>query len=485
MIEALLATSIFITILSGIRSNSIFHKLTIILSFVVVIILSILICKIRPEEEIKFLINENVSLYLRPNKLGSIFIVLVASLWPISYFYSLYYIKVKNEGRVERFGVFLNASFCASIALGLAGNLMTMYVFYELLTLLTLPLVGHVYSPAASHGLRQYINYLFSSSVCLFLPTVIFVTYACDGGYFNGDSNGILHNIWHGHKILILLAFMYGIAKTAIFPLHDWLIYAMAANYPTSAILHGVLVVNSGIFCLTKILEEIVGQQTLETIINGYHMIYFLPMIGLAYSGTMGIIETSAKKILAWSTICYLNLMLVMLLSNLGSEIVIKQLIIHSYAKLSLFLLLGYLYTKEVFFDVDDLAGVIKNQKIIFLLFVLTSLILSGYSIFYFGEFKDVVKNIAASNYNLASLLSIILSSFFSIIYLGRIMISMSYGATSDKFSANGNLDSDSDFNAESNPESNRVLFCLVCTAALGANIVALYVEPIYDYLCS
>ncbi|WP_304440312.1 proton-conducting transporter membrane subunit, partial [Oleiphilus sp. HI0067] len=159
------------------------------------------------------------------------------------------------------------------MAICFSDNLLTLFIFYEVLTLSTYPLVTHAGTKEAKEGGRIYLGILLSTSVG-FLLFAILGTYAITGtldfkpgGVFDESSPDLMVG-------LLLVLFCFGIGKAALMPFHRWLPSAMVAPTPVSALLHAVAVVKAGVFSILKVAVYIFGLDTLSDLATTDLMLY-------------------------------------------------------------------------------------------------------------------------------------------------------------------------------------------------------------------
>jgi len=209
----------------------------------------------------------------------------------------------------------MNLSIVSASFIAISGNLITMFSFYEILSLSTIPLIIYSGTEESYKALYKYLKLLFIPSTFFFL-LAIFLIYANFGHSSFIDDTGLFEyiKISEYQVIFILLLFILGIAKLATIPFYSWLSTAMVAIHPVSAILHAVAIVNSGIFCFAKILIYIFGIDYLSEISMGQYLI-FIPISTIIFGSIIALYQDSVKKILAYSTIIQMNIMLASLLS--------------------------------------------------------------------------------------------------------------------------------------------------------------------------
>ena len=205
----------------------------------------------RPEITVGEMIPSlNIAFKIEP--LGLIFALVASFLWIINSLYSIGYMRANKEKNQTRFYVCFALALSSSIAIAFSANLITLFIFYEILTLSTYPLVTHAGTENAKKGGRIYLGVLLTTSIG-FLLLAITSTWLI-AGTLDFTPQGILENKASNTIIGILFAlYIFGIGKAAIMPVHLWLPAAMVAPTPVSALLHAVAVVKAGVFTIVKI----------------------------------------------------------------------------------------------------------------------------------------------------------------------------------------------------------------------------------------
>ena len=205
-----------------------------------------------------------LTLAFTPEPLGMLFALVAGSLWPLASLYTIGYMRGAGEKNHTRFMFFYAIAIHAAMAIALSGNLLTLFVFYEVLTFSTYPLVTHKGTPEAKQAGRIYLGILVTSSVVFLLFGVISVWMLA--GTLDFASGGILAGRLDPVYVPLLLGlFAFGIGKAALMPLHRWLPAAMVAPTPVSALLHAVAVVKAGVFSMLKISVYVFGIDFLTT----------------------------------------------------------------------------------------------------------------------------------------------------------------------------------------------------------------------------
>ena len=183
------------------------------------------------------------------------------------------------------------------MGIAFAGNLLTLFVFYEVLTLSTYPLVTHAGHEKARNAGRVYLGILISTSIGLLLPAIIWVWYVA--GTTDFTAGGILAGHISGPLLTLLAAlFVFGIGKAAVMPTHRWLPAAMVAPTPVSALLHAVAVVKAGVFSVVKVVAYIFGLELLQTA-PGIEWLLYIACFTVVVASIIALQQDNLKKRLA------------------------------------------------------------------------------------------------------------------------------------------------------------------------------------------
>jgi multicomponent Na+:H+ antiporter subunit D len=251
--------------------------------------------------EFRVALLPGLDLVLRADALSMLFATLSAVLWLVTTVYAVAYLE-RSADRARFFGFF---SLCVTATMGIAmaGNLLTFFIFYELLTLTTWPLVVHHGTRAAFAGARSYLAHTLGASAVLLVGMVWLYSLTGAQDFIAGGSVGEL-NIEHPVQLRIVFALLViGLgAKAALFPLHSWLPRAMVAPAPVSALLHAVAVVKAGAFGLVRLVDDIYGPELVAELGLG------LPLAMLAgftiiYGSVLALFQSDLKRRLAYSTV--------------------------------------------------------------------------------------------------------------------------------------------------------------------------------------
>ncbi|MBN1140273.1 MAG: monovalent cation/H+ antiporter subunit D family protein, partial [Deltaproteobacteria bacterium] len=247
-------------------------------------------------------------LKLRVDAMGFLFALVASFLWIFTAFYSIGYMGALKEHAQTRFFAFFAVAIAAALGVAFSANFLTLYLFYEILSLSTYPLVAHDQTPEAYAAGRKYLIYLLGSSVALILPALV-LTYTATGSLDFADN--IRTGIFPASTPPALIVTVYilcllGFAKSAVMPLHGWLPSAMVAPTPVSALLHAVAVVKVGVFSTTRIMLYLFGVDTMERLCLGIPTAYFVSITIVAAS-LIALTKDNLKARLAYSTVSQLS----------------------------------------------------------------------------------------------------------------------------------------------------------------------------------
>ena len=319
-----------------------------------------------------------VELAFRVEPLGMLFAALASGLWIVNSLYSIGYMRGNNEKHQTRFYVMFAVSLAATIGVAFAGNLITLFLFYEMLTLSTYPLVSHKGDANTVRSARVYLGILLTTSIGLFLPAIIW-TYTVAGG---GDfvPGGILAGHVEGPAIGLLLGlFVFGIGKAAVMPVHRWLPAAMVAPTPVSALLHAVAVVKAGVFTITKVIVYVFGVDFLFAAPSSGWLLYAAAFTIIAAS-VVALRQQNLKRLLAYSTIAQLSYVVMAAailkpLAEIGAAI---HMVAHAFGKITLFFAAGAIYVAAKKTEIGQLKGIGRRMPITMTAFTIGALSMIG-----------------------------------------------------------------------------------------------------------
>lgn len=301
---------------------------------------------------------DNLTLEFTVEPLGMLFGALAATLWIVNSIYSIGYMRGNKEKKQTRFYIFFAVAISAALGVAFAGNLLTLFLFYEILTLSTYPLVSHKGDADTLKSARVYLGILLATSIGLLLPAII-ATYVITGT-LTFAPQGILEGHLSGPAVGLLLAlYVFGVGKAAVMPVHRWLPAAMVAPTPVSALLHAVAVVKAGVFTITKVIIYVFGVDNLFSEPSSEWLMYAAAFTIIAAS-VVALRQQNLKRMLAYSTIGQLSyvIMAAALLKPLSEIGAAVHIVAHAFGKITLFFAAGAIYTASKKTELHQLTGI-------------------------------------------------------------------------------------------------------------------------------
>lgn len=299
-----------------------------------------------------------LSIALHTEPLSILFALLASGLWIVTSIYSMGYLRSTRSVHTTRYYACFALALFGAMGVAFAANLLTLFVFYEVLTLSTYPLVTHLGSERARDGARTYLLILLSTSIGLLLPAIVWTWSVA--GTLDFVPGGILEGkLGPVAATVLLLMFLFGTAKAAVMPVHRWLPAAMVAPTPVSALLHAVAVVKAGVFTLAKVVIYIFGTDFLARVPYEVIALYIAGFTVLAAS-VVALRQTNIKRLLAYSTIGQLGyvVMATMALAPYAEIGAALHIVAHAFAKITLFFTAGAIYIASKKTEVTQLSGI-------------------------------------------------------------------------------------------------------------------------------
>jgi multicomponent Na+:H+ antiporter subunit D len=359
----------------------------------------------------------NVSLGLQVEPIGATFALVASGLWPLAQLFAIGYMRGNNEANQSRFYIFYTAAIGTALLIAFAGDLLSLFVFYELMTVLTFPLVAHKGNEAAKNGARTYLAVLMTSSILFFLFVVISV-WGIQGSFAFAPEGVLAGKVSPLITMLLYTACILGVGKAALMPVHRWLPAAMVAPTPVSALLHAVAVVKAGVFTVIKVTVYVFGIDWLaET--GGNLPILYLASFTLVCASVVALQKQNLKARLAYSTISQLAyVVLAAALVSTGSiAIALYQLVAHAFAKITLFFCAGAIYTSQHKSEIKDLKGLGKAMPFTFAAFAIGAFSIIGLPPFAGLYTKWGLIDLATAEHSWL-LIVLLLSTILNVIYL-------------------------------------------------------------------
>lgn len=322
----------------------------------------------------------NVPIVFRVDSLGILFGLVASSLWILTSLYAIGYMRGLKEHSQTRFFVFFALSLSATLGVAFAGNLLTLYLFYELLSLSTWPLVTHHQDKEARSGGRTYLSHLLTTSIGFGIPAIIY-TYIKSGGDLSFAGEAILSGQDMGFVsgAVLLMAFAFGFSKAGLMPFHSWLPGAMVAPTPVSALLHAVAVVKVGVFCVIRVVVDVFGVDLLSKI-NANLVLCWVAAFTILVSSLIAMSQDSLKRRLAFSTIGQLSYIIlgVALLSEFAVQGSIMHIAMHAFGKITLFFCAGAIFVATGKKYISQMDGFGRKMPILFGAFAIGAMSVTG-----------------------------------------------------------------------------------------------------------
>ncbi|MBB4908780.1 proton-conducting transporter transmembrane domain-containing protein [Actinophytocola algeriensis] len=298
-----------------------------------------------------------LSLEFALEPLGLLFATVAAVLWPVTTVFAAGYLRADGEHAQTRFFSFFALTIAAAMWIALSGNLVTLFIGYEIMTLATWPLVAHKGGADARRGARTYLVVLLTTSVGLLLPAIVWTWLLAGSTEFR--PGGLLTGHAGTGVLTVLFAlYLFGIGKAALMPVHRWLPAAMVAPTPVSALLHAVAVVKAGVFTVLKVAVYVFGLDTLGESGASRPVMWVAAFTVLA-AAVVALRSDNLKRRLAYSTVS--QLAYIVLAATLARDVALAggalHMVTHAVGKITLFLCAGAIYVTAKKTKVSELDG--------------------------------------------------------------------------------------------------------------------------------
>ncbi len=328
-----------------------------------------------------FTILPGMTVTLRADAMSMIFALVASSLWTIAVYYSMGYMRGLKEHAQTRFNACFALAIFGAIGVAFSDNLFTMYLFYEIVSICTYPLVAHHQDEEGYNGARKYIVYLTSTAKLFLLPAIILI-YVLTGtlDFATTATTGIFPpEVNHTLVIMLYIFCLLGFAKNGVMPLHHWLPGAMVAPTPVSALLHAVAVVKVGVFCTTRTMLYTFGTDLMSLLNLGIPTAWFVSFTILMAS-IIALSKDNLKARLAYSTVSQLSYIIlgVALLTTPGIQGGLIHIVNHAFSKITLFFCAGAIFVVTQKKYISELDGLGRAMPFTFGAFFIASLSMIG-----------------------------------------------------------------------------------------------------------
>ena len=330
-----------------------------------------------------FEIVKGVTLAFNVDPAGMVFACVASTLWILTSFYSIGYMR--GHGEENQTGYYAAFAMCLSATTGLcfAANLLTFFIFFEVLTVATYPLVVHYRDAEGTASGRKYLAYTLISGQIFFAAMII--VYAVSGtmdfrpgGFLTAD---MLPMPWA--LIVFFMMVGAGIVKAGVMPLHSWLPAAMVAPTPVSALLHAVAVVKAGAFCTLRVVLYVFGPELSESC-GGSGILAWMAVFTIIASSLVAMRKNNLKARLAFSTVGQLSYIVlgICILSPFAVAGAIYHIVAHAFMKITLFMAAGAIFVTTHKKDITEMIGIGKRMPVTMTAFAAASLGIAGFPFF-------------------------------------------------------------------------------------------------------
>lgn len=318
-----------------------------------------------------------LALDFRIEPLGMLFSLVAGYLWLVTSVYSIGYMRGHGEKKQTRFYACFAIAISSVMGVAYADNLFTLFIFYEVLTLSTYPLVIHSETEKAKQGGRVYLGVLLTTSIMFLLLAIIGTWYVTGTTAFR--SGGIFEQSTAPAAAILLPLFIFGIGKAAIMPFHRWLPAAMVAPTPVSALLHAVAVVKAGVFSVLKVCVYTFGLDLLATLPTT-DMLLYLAGATVIIASLVAMRQDNLKARLAYSTVSQLGYITIgaLLATGAGALGGAMHIAMHAFGKITLFFCAGAIMVASHKTEISQMRGLGHKMPITMTAFLIGSLSIIG-----------------------------------------------------------------------------------------------------------
>lgn len=378
---AVIVSLLLIPVLISSRTPNIREGWTFAIAITKFLIVASMVPAVLLGNQIVFTVAEvipGLAIRFKVDALGILFALVASLLWIVTSAYSIGYMRGLKEHSQTRYFCFFALALSATIGVAFSANLLTLYLFYEMLSFATYPLVTHHQDREARSSGRKYLLYIVGPSIGLVLPAML-ICYHLTGtlefaprGFLAGAASPLMTGV-------LLFMFIFGFAKAAIMPMHAWLPAAMVAPTPVSALLHAVAVVKVGVFSIARVMTGVFGVDLLSSLHLGTIVCYIAGFTVIVAS-LMAISQDGLKRRLAFSTIGQLSYIVlgVALLSPKGMTGGLVHIAMHAFGKITLFFCAGAIFVATGKKNISQMTGIGKRMPVTMVAFFIGSLSVIG-----------------------------------------------------------------------------------------------------------
>jgi multicomponent Na+:H+ antiporter subunit D len=420
-----------------------------------------------------------LSLAFTAEPLGATFAVVASLLWIVTSLYSIGYMRGHHEQHQTRFYAFFALALASTMGVAFAGNMLTLFTFYEALSISTYPLVTHSGTREARRAGRVYLGILLGTSIG-FQLLAIGATWVLAGTLDFAEGGILAGKVSDGMVALLMALYLFGIGKAAVMPFHRWLPAAMVAPTPVSALLHAVAVVKAGVFAVLKVVIYVFGLELLQTTSASLWLAY-VAAATIIIASLVAMSQDNLKLRLAYSTVSQLSYIVLgaMLATTAGVVGGAMHIAMHAFGKITLFFCAGAIMVASHKTEISEMQGLGRRMPFTFAAFFLASLSIIGLPPMG-GAWSKWELTLGAAETGQAILVAILMvSSLLNVAYL--IPVAARAFLPAPRGSAlGGSNPADTEWRIQEAP-----LFCLVplCLTALGCVVLFFYADRLYAFL--
>lgn len=363
-------------------------------------------------------IADGICLSFRADSAGMVFACTASGLWILTSVYSMGYMR--GHGEKNQTGYYAAFAMCLSAATGIcfASNLFTFFIFYEILTVATYPLVVHYRDQKGKSAGRKYLLYTLVSGQ-LFFAGMVFVYVSC--GTLEFEPGGFIGESMSNDQaaLAFFLLILGGMVKAGVMPLHSWLPAAMVAPTPASALLHAVAVVKAGAFCVIRLVGYTFGPDLCENC-GAADLLACFAAVTILLASLIAMRKDNLKARLAFSTVGQLSYILlgVSILTPESMAGALYHIVAHAFLKITLFMCAGAIFVTAHKSKVSDMRGIGRKMPLTMAVFTAASLGISGLPFMAGFVSKMSIMEGAAEKGEIFFILTLAASALLSLTYL-------------------------------------------------------------------
>ena len=420
-----------------------------------------------------------LSLAFKIEPLGATFALIASSLWILTSIYAIGYMRGHHEQNQTRFFAFFALAIASTMGIAFAGNMLTLFTFYEVLSVCTYPLVTHSGTAEAKRAGRVYLGILLGTSIGLQLFAIGYTWVVAgtldftDGGILDGKVSA-------GMAAVLITLYVFGIGKAAVMPFHRWLPAAMVAPTPVSALLHAVAVVKAGVFSVLKVAVYIFGIDLLSSTGASYWLAYVAGAT-IIIASLVAMRKDNLKARLAYSTVSQLSYIVLgaMLATSAGAIGGAMHIAMHAFGKITLFFCAGAIMVATHKTEISQMHGLGRRMPLTFIAFGVAALSIIGLPPLG-GAWSKWQLGLGAAETGQSILVAILmLSSLLNVAYLVPIAVRgfMPAPARSDR---DATSESETGWRLDEAP-----MLCVVplCITAVGCFVLFLFADSLFAFL--